>query len=173
MYLVLWSEFVWMSNPNGIKSQGFLPKDQRLQTFEMWNSVYWWLRICKLFQIYCVWYKAMAGRKWSFAFKIIQLKPQNRYKMLSSFSDNFMFNIADFKILQSAIIRVSLPKLPKFGTCRSLRRKVWFFSVPLDLKFKAILITESQKSSSTLSGLWNADWEKSDTWASNSINLKI
>ena len=32
------------------------------------------------------------------------------------------------------------------------------FSVPQDLKFKALLITEPQKSSSTLSELWNAIW---------------
>ena len=48
------------------------------------------------------------------------------------------------------------------------------FSVPRDLKFKTILITEPQKSSSTLSEFWNAIWmKKSDTWSSNSNDLKI
>ena len=41
---------------------GFPPKG--LQKFEMRNSVYWRLRICKHFQFCCVGYKAMAGIRW-------------------------------------------------------------------------------------------------------------
>ena len=44
---------------------------------------------------------------------------------------------------------------PKFESCRSLAGK-FDFSVHQDLKFKAILITEPQKSSSTLVQLLNA-----------------
>ena len=64
--------------------------------------------------------------------------------MLSSFSHNFISNEANLKIFvysQLAIVRVSFPKILKLG---SLEGK-FDFSVSRDLKFKAILITKSQK----------------------------
>ena len=37
-----------MSNPNGLKNGGFLPRDRQLQKFEMLNSVYWQSQIVNI-----------------------------------------------------------------------------------------------------------------------------
>ena len=55
-----------------------------------------------------------------------------------------------FAYLKSAIIRVSFPKILKLLVSWEESST---FSVPRDLKFKAILITEPQNPSSTLSEL--------------------
>ena len=73
--------------------------------------------------------------------------------MSSSFSYNFISNIANLKIfahLKSAIMKVSYPKIWYLEVSWE---ESSIFSAPRNLKFKAILITEPQKSNSTVSEL--------------------
>ena len=123
-------------------------------------------------------YKAMDGRrwrlkqKWSFIFIqihsvesskltqnviIFQLYLYIQHSKLESFC---IFVISNNKSFISQNLKVVGPLGGKFD-----------FSVPRDLKFKAILITEPQKSSQSFEML--SELEKSDTWSSNSNDLKI
>ena len=91
-----------------------------------------------------------------YSFKFIQSKAQNWYKMLSSFSHNFISNIAKLNFFHIFVFSNNKSFIFKIlKSCRSLGKKIWFFS-PSGVKFKAILIAEPQKSSFTLSELWNA-----------------
>ena len=73
--------------------------------FEMWNSVYWRLGICKhsSFAVLSIklWLEENSDLNRNdplYSFKFIQSKDQNWYKMLSSFSYDFISNIANMKI---------------------------------------------------------------------------
>ena len=96
-----------MSNPNRLKNRGFSPRDQRLQNLRcetLYIGDHEYLNISSF---------AVLGIKlWPdddddddlnrsdplYLFKFIQSKVQYLYKMLSPFSYNFIFNIANLKI---------------------------------------------------------------------------